>query len=147
LIGLDVEGLEAWNAGTYDGWDCPNELYHVTEIEPSPSLGLFILSFAGLYDVNQVGEDYLAAENVSYVEPDGLIGDGRDVCLSIDGDVHTYIFDDARGDCPAGCTSHVYTGFTVDLDGTITALGSFDPSEPVPVPAWFDAAESCTTWL
>jgi hypothetical protein len=42
------------------------------------------------------------------------------------------------------------TGFLAlptSLDGTITALGSFDPALPMPAPAWFEDAMSCTIWL
>jgi hypothetical protein len=147
VVSLDEEGMAAYDAGTYQDWDCPNALYHVMEIEPGGLFGAFTVRFAGLYDVNQVLEDYLVVEHVEHAEIEPSGGDASDVCLSIDGDLHTYIFDDARGDCPAGCTEHLYTGFTVDIDGTITPLGSFDPAEPVPVPAWFEAAESCTMWL
>lgn len=147
VVSLDEEGAAAQAAGTYHAWDCPNELYHVIAVEPRGLFGSITLRFAGLYDVQQVIEDYLVVEHVAHAEIDGVIGDGPDVCLSIADDLHTYVFDDARGDCPAGCTEHVYTGFTVAPDGTITALGSFDPALPMPAPAWFEAAEACTAWL
>lgn len=146
-VTLDEEGRAAYDAGTFDAWDCPNELYHATAIEDG-FLGALVVRFAGLYDVQQILVDYAAVEHVVHADLDRFgDGDGPDVCLSIDGDLHTYVFDDARGDCPAGCTEHLYTGFTVDIDGTITALGSFDPAEPVTPPAWLEDAESCTTWL
>jgi hypothetical protein len=147
VVSLDEEGAAAYDAGTYHGWDCPNALYDVTETDDSGLFGTIIVQFDGLYDVRQVIEDYMVLEHVVYAETDLIAGDSSDVCLSIDGDVHTYIFDDARGDCPAGCTEHVYTGFTVALDGTITPLGSFDPALPMPAPAWFEDADSCTMWL
>lgn len=147
VVSLDEEGAAEYDAGTYHGWDCPNALYHVTAIEPGGLFGSTTLRFAGLYDVQQVIEDYLVVEHVVHAEIDVAGGDTSDVCLSIEGDLHTYIFDDARGDCPAGCTEHLYTGFTVALDGTITALGSFDPALPMPAPAWFEDAASCTMWL
>lgn len=145
-VTLDEEGRAAYDAGTFDAWDCPNELYHATAIEDG-FLGSLIVRFDGLYDVQQVFADYEAVEHVVSVEPELVGGDGPDVCLSIEGELHTYIFDDAGGDCPAGCTEHAYTGFTVALDGTITALGSFDPALPMPAPAWFEDAVSCTMWL
>lgn len=146
-VTLDEEGRAAYDAGTFDAWDCPNELYHATAVEDG-FLGSLVVRFAGLYDVQQVLVDYEAVEHVVSAEPE-LVGggDGPDVCLSIDGELHTYIFDDAGGDCPAGCTEHLYTGFTVAQDGTITALGSFDPALPMPAPAWFEDAASCTMWL
>lgn len=146
-VTLDEEGRAAYDAGTFDAWDCPNELYHATAIEDG-FLGSLVVRFAGLYDVQQVLVDYQAVEHVVSAEPE-LVGgdDGPDVCLSIAGDLHTYIFDDAGGDCPAGCTEHLYTGFTVALDGTITALGSFDPALPMPAPTWFEDAGACTMWL
>jgi len=147
VVSLDEEGAAAYDAGTYHGWDCPNALYDVTETDDSGLFGSIIVQFDGLYDVRQVIEDYIVLEHVVDAEPDVIGGDSSDVCLSIDGDVHTYIFDDARGDCPAGCTEHLFSGFTVDLDGTITALGSFDPADPVPAPAWYEDADSCTMWL
>lgn len=147
VVSLDEEGAAAQAAGTYHAWDCPNALYHVIEVEPGGLFGSITLRFAGLYDVQQVIEDYLVVEHVVHAEIDGAIGDASDVCLSIAGELHTYIFDDARGDCPAGCTEHVYTGFTVAPDGTITALGSFDPELTMPAPAWFEDADTCTAWL
>lgn len=146
-VTLDEEGRAAYDAGTFDAWDCPNALYHATAVEDG-FLGSLVVRFSGRYDVQQVLVDYEAVEHVVSAEPE-LVGgdDGPDVCLSIAGELHTYVFDDARGDCPAGCTEHLYTGFTVDLEGTITALGSFDPAEPVTPPAWLEDAESCTTWL
>jgi hypothetical protein len=146
VISLDEEGIAAYDAGTFHAWDCPNELYHATAIEDG-FLASLVVRFAGLYDIRQVLEDYLVVEHVEHAEVELTAGDGPDVCVSIDGDLHTYVFDDAGGDCPAGCTEHLYTGFTVDLAGIITALGSFDPDDPVPPPAWFEDAESCTTWL
>ena len=145
-VTLDEEGRAAYDAGTFDAWDCPNELYHATTIEDG-FLGSLVVRFDGLYDVQQVFADYEAVDHVVSVEPELVGGDGPDVCLSIEGELHTYIFDDAGGDCPAGCTEHAYTGFTVALDGTITALGSFDPALPMPAPAWFEDAVSCTMWL
>lgn len=147
VVSLDEEGTAAYDAGTYHAWDCPNALYDVTAIEPGGLFGSITVRFDGLYDVQQVIEDYRVVEHVVNAELDVPNGDASDLCLSITGDLHTYIFDDARGDCPAGCTEHLYTGFTVDLDGTITALGSFDPALPMPAPAWFEDAASCTMWL
>jgi hypothetical protein len=37
------------------------------------------------------------------------------------------VFDQASGDCPAGCIDHKYTHFTTSIAGEVTNLG-----EPTP---------------
>lgn len=79
-------------------------------------------------------------------EPDSLVGDGSDTCVTIDGSTDRYIFDAASGDCIAGCIDPAYSGFSTTPDGAITALGTFRRGAG-PEPAWYPSLSVCTKWL
>jgi hypothetical protein len=91
-------------------------------------------------------QEYGALSGITGAEPN-LGGDAPDVCLEVQGDQHFYIYDQADGDCPAGCIEHRYFGFEAGPEGSITALGVFDPSQPDPEPAWFGKLSACREWL
>ncbi len=151
LVSLDDAATVAVERGTYQGWDCPNALYGVTEVEPWGLDGTYHVRFDARVNPLMVEADYLVLDGVLAVEPGLGDGDGNDVCMSSSGDVFTYIFDRGRGDCPAGCTEHLYTGFTVDARGSLVMLGTYeitDGGDPVPPPPeWFTDAADCTQWL
>jgi hypothetical protein len=143
ILSLDEEAQALYAADDYHEWDCPNELYVLTAIEDF-GLDYLLLRFGEKrYGIPLLMEEYLALEHVTYTEPNGFGGDGPDVCLSIDGDTHVYIFDDASGDCPAGCIDHLYRGFSVDASGQITPLG--EEQNPASPPPWWD--DACASWL
>ncbi|MEM7160555.1 MAG: hypothetical protein AAF799_47400 [Myxococcota bacterium] len=148
-VSLDRDSDAALMAGTYRDWDCVNEHYGVVEVIAEGFFFSHVLHFEGRFNIPLVQPDYMAVETVTSTESAITGGDGPDVCMSIDGDLHTYIFDDARGDCPAGCTEHAYTGYTVDGRGTLELLGVWapDPEARPDPPPWFTAAEPCTQWL
>jgi len=145
---FDDAGAAALAQGTYEAWDCLNELYAVTEIDLSriEDLGIAFLDFTGRLNLPVVALDYMPLPNVLNASGTPRIGDGPDVCvMPMEGDDHLYIFDDAGGDCPAGCTFHTYWGFTIDADLNIDLLGTFTSAEEEP--AWFTEAPDCTVYL
>jgi hypothetical protein len=151
LIGFDGPGWTAVQGGTYTAWDTLNSSYGVTNIDSSflaPSK-VVVLTFAVPYNMPLLAPEYAKLPNVLYAEPNGIVGDGSDVCLSIDGDSHFFIFDAASGDCPAGCTQHTYWGFVVTPNSEITKLGTWDDSTVSVEPAWLSdpPAPACTKWL
>ncbi len=85
---------------------------------------------------------------VRYAELNGVLGDGNDVCLSIDNSGnYFFIFEAASGDCPSDCTQGVYQGIVVAEDGVITELGTWDSTSGLPLPSWLTDVAACTAWL
>lgn len=108
---------------------------------PSSFLPWTEVEFEGVLDVRKLIPE---VERISRVATytNSLLGDGPDICCSVDdAGVATWIFDDAGGDCPSGCTEHHYTGFSSSPDGTLSHLGTWP--EGMPRPAWFSNARAC----
>ncbi len=152
IIGFDVTGSNAVKAGTYTAWDALNKTYGVTVIDTShiDPLGVVQLTFTGqyLYNIPLLSGEYANLPNVRYATPNFLIGDGSDVCLSINGDNHFFIFDAASGvDCLAGCSQHTYWGYNVAIDGSITALGTWEFGPWYVQPALMIGSPTCGAWL
>jgi hypothetical protein len=143
LVGMDEDGIAAVQAGSYTDWKCPNELYGVKSIDVHSFF--VILELKGRFFIPLLQGEYASLPHVTYAEPDGVIGDGNDVCVSIDSATYSYIFDAGSGDCQAGCINHTYWGFSTDENGTITVLGS--SSNQNPPPPWFTALAKCTQRL
>lgn len=146
LMGFDAEGLSAVQAGTYSDWDSANECYEVLNKEINSSFVL--LRYNHLFNAPILAGEYAMFSHVDHAEPNLIIGDGNDVCVSIENDTKfNYIFDAGSGDCPAGCISHQYWGFFTDGDPVmLTALGTYVDGHGNP-PAWFNALAGCTKWL
>lgn len=110
---------------------------------PSLFLPYAFVDFEGRLDVRKLVPDFERLPGAKAAWPDWLLGDGPDICLSInDAGVATWIFDDASGDCPSGCYLHHYTGFSTTPDGTITRLGDWPANTPRP--GWFPTTRECT---
>lgn len=146
LMGFDAEGLSAVQAGTYTDWNCANTYYDLLGKEAHPSFVL--LHFDHLFNAPLLASEYAKFSHVDYAEPNGIIGDGNDVCVSIENDTkYNYVFDAGSGDCPAGCISHQYWGFSTEGDPVmLTALGTYVKGQGNP-PAWLNALAECTKWL
>jgi len=135
-IGFDRQGSAAVMAGTYTDWDCPNELYGVSSLEPFLRfVEFFVLHYTHRLNIPLLGTEYAALPHVMSVGPSAFAGDGNDVCASFDGDTFSYVFDAADGDCPAGCIEHTYSGFSTSASGEITSLGTWTKGDGDP-PSW-----------
>jgi hypothetical protein len=147
-VKVDASIVQAVQNDTYTGWACPNALYQVTAINKSllGSLSLVLLQFDGNYNTPSLVSDYVAIAEVVSASPNYSMGDGNDLCLEVDGKTHHYIFDAGSGDCPAGCISHTYWGFSIDDAGDVTYHGTFSRSANPP-PAWYSQRAECTKWL
>ncbi|WP_438011759.1 hypothetical protein WME89_25820 [Sorangium sp. So ce321] len=131
---------------------CLNRVYNAKAMRPlvDDMPELVVIEFKGRYNIPVLAREYARQPGVSYAEPDSRVGDGDDVCLSIAGDRYHYIFDEGAGDCPAGCTSHTYWGFSTTPDGTIQPLGMFSPDRgpgSESRPGWFADLDECRQWL
>jgi hypothetical protein len=146
LMGFDQVGLAGVQDGTYTDWDCANAHYGFTGKQVQSFYVL--VQFGHRFNVPLLASEYKLFPHVEYAEPNGLFGDGNDVCVSIENETkYNYVFDAGSGDCPAGCIQHMYWGFSTD--GTpvkVTPLGSFANDQGVP-PGWFGALGACTQWL
>ena len=71
----------------------------------------------------------------------GQWGAGPTICAARDGDLIHYVFDDASGDCPAGCIHHDYTHYTADADGEVTWSGEWASDDLEPPPEWVEICE------
>ncbi len=134
LLGVDQSTEQAIIAGTYTAWDCMNTRYELATVNVQSWYTM--LSFPGNYQTEHLLAEYLSLPGVVSAEPNWLVGDGPTICGNRDGETYTYVFDDASGDCPAGCIVHAYSGFEVDADGGITPLGTWDNGSSDPVPPW-----------
>lgn len=144
ILGFDSAGYAAYKAGTYADWKCPNEAYGMTQVSDVGSLAYVTLEFGDKrYNTLLLAKEYVGLPHVTSADPNSMLGDGPDVCLEIQGDTHFYIYDKAGGDCPAGCTEHMYYGFEVAAGAAVKKLGSFDPALPTPAPAWFEKLKEC----
>lgn len=143
LVSFDSTGAEELGQHLYTAWDCPNGLYFVTK-KDEVGTGEMVLTFGHLFDIQMLAAEYAKLVYVTAAEPKYTGGDGDDVCaaLGADGLSYTYIFDHGTGDCPAGCTEHVYYGYQTD-GAKVTSLGSFTNNDPSP--AWFTS--ECSQWL
>ena len=146
LMGFDAEGMSTVQAGTYTDWDCANTYYGFLGKEVHPSV--IQLHFDHLFNAPLLASEYSMLPHVDYAERNGIIGDGNDVCVPIENDTkYNYIFDAGSGDCPAGCISHQYWGFSIAGDPVVlTALGTYVKGQGNP-PAWLTALAECTKWL
>lgn len=128
-VSFDEEGTVEMQAGTYDGWDCPNEHYGATA-EPGALLeDTAYVSFGDKrLNLMRLAEEYFELPNVIYTEVPGNL-DGSYICLEQDGDEHRYLFALGGGDCPSGCTEWTHWEYTVDAAGMVTFDGE---SEELP---------------
>lgn len=122
-VSFDEAGTQMIQAGTYEGWDCPNAHYGATA-EPSTSLEdtAFIELGGKQLHMMRLMEEYRGLPNVIHSEVLGDI-DGSYICLEPTGDVHRYLFALGEGDCPAGCTEWTYWQYTIDAEGVVTFDG------------------------
>ncbi len=122
-VSFDEVGTPLMQAGTYEGWDCPNEHYGAN-VEPNEVLeDTAMLTFGDKrLHIGRLAEEYLELPNVIYTEVSGTL-DGSYICLSQQGEANRYLFALGGGDCPAGCTEWDYWEYTVDGAGVVTLDG------------------------
>jgi hypothetical protein len=144
LIGFDDAGKAAVAAGAYTDWNCSNALYGMTSIDVRSAFVL--VHYGHLFNMPLLAATYATLPHITYAEPNGLYGDGDDVCASSDGETYSYVFDAGSGDCAAGCIEHTYWGFSTSETGEITSLGTWSSVSGNP-PRWFMGLSACTRWL
>lgn len=121
--------------GDYHDWDCVNDALGA-EVEvirfDSIDIAYASITFDKVIDQAQVAAIYQEFPGVSQADHSSTLGDGSSICLLPGEDAWHYVFDDASGDCPAGCINHVYYYFEVDESGAIESgeAWAIDVGEP-----------------
>jgi len=77
-----------------------------------------------------LGKKFKPIDGVIYAKPNGAVGDGDDIKVSIEQDYLMYEFSEGWGDCPAGSTHRHYWLFHVKFDGTVKFISSY--GDPLP---------------
>jgi hypothetical protein len=125
MLRVEPSTLARMRTGEYHDWDCLNRALVVTSTELSE--GTFLpyaeLTLKGIYNLEQLATKYAALEGVKSVGPSYGGGDGPTICVTREGPTWHYVFDQAYGDCTAGCIEHLFEHFSTDADGTVNALG------------------------
>jgi len=140
VVAAGASTLQAMANGTYTDWDCANDWYEMVDIKSAT--GSVVVEFEGTYDLDALAVEYANLPNVTFAEPQHVLGDGPTICVTIDGDTYHYVFDEATNDCPSGCIDHTYYYFTTDSDTDFDA----DPLEPE---SWSNSQPPFTkpTWV
>lgn len=138
----DAATYAAMRAGQYRAWDCLNQTYVVTntlfaDAKP-PFEASVLLTLKGIYDIETVGMQYGALVGVKAYGA-GLGGDGPTICVTRESDLWHYVFDQAGGDCPSGCTEHTYYHFTTTAAGAVASLGEIPDTGDSP----YTSNEAC----
>jgi hypothetical protein len=125
MLGVEPSTLARMRTGEYHDWDCLNRALVVTSTEFAE--GALVpyaqLTLKGIYNLKQLATKYAALEGVKSAEPSFSGGDGPTICVTREGPTWHYVFDEAYGDCTAGCIEHLFLHFSTDASGTVNALG------------------------
>lgn len=137
LLTVDPNVLGEMQQGTYHDWDCLNDSYVLDQTTLSAAEVAGFSSFAtlqlkGIYAIDQVATQYGTLRGIVSAEQGAGAGHGPTVCLTAEGELWHYVFDQASGDCIAGCIDHVYTHFTTAADGTVVPLGDIPAAADSP---------------
>jgi hypothetical protein len=148
---VPVDTATQMEAGTYHAWDCLNDTYGAVlpaeyiRIGNAPE-AFVSLKTKGIYAMPLLAAEYRRLPGVMHVDDITLGGDGPTICLTGGASTWHYLFDDASGDCPAGCIDHAYRHFTTDTAGTVTELEAWNSKQGTPRPDWvtqYGAQDSC----
>lgn len=131
LLRVDVPTGAAIADGSYHSWDCLNDAYGASSINQLSigGTGFVALTLRGIYRIDLVSKQYATLRGIESAGPAVGGGDGPTICLTRTNDVWHYVFDDASGDCLAGCTEHLYKHFSTDQAGAVVDLGQPSPDE------------------
>jgi hypothetical protein len=130
LLTVDSPTYDAMMGGRYDAWSCLNDAYSAKDFS-FVNFGSFAVGFTlrGNYEITRVAMQYRGLPGVKGASPNLFGGDGPTICVTRDGATWHYVFDQASGDCPAGCIDHQYTHFSTNAAGEVTDLGVPSPAE------------------
>jgi hypothetical protein len=137
--------FKAVEAKQYSAWDCLNDFYGVTQLEPADYRPLDLryvnIMLKGTYNLSVLKDVYAKLPGVLSVDPSGSSAAGRNIiCARREAATTEYIFDRGAGDCLSGCTEHHAQRFTSTAPGIVEAQETWVSSPTQPAPLWFTQA-------
>ena len=131
IVGLSARLLQSVDGEQlltgHEGFDRLNSAFGLRSITVLEAFGTAVLKFDPALDIEAAATAYGALEDVAYVEPDWMMGDGPDVFVARqDGAWHVTIRE-AWGDCPSGCIFERLTRFEVTEERVERIDGQADP--------------------
>ena len=117
-------------AGKYHAWDCINNYYQLTNVEPYSDYA--IVTLKGNYNVGLLASLYGSLPGVTSITTliggvGGNFGDNAHLCASRIGDQYQYAIMAAYGDCFAGCAYKKLYCYESTAAGLVTL--NADPAE------------------
>lgn len=122
--------------GTYHGWDCLNAWYGFHTVLISNDGTVAVLRTANNFNMWKIAPSYEDLPGVMNAHPLGVAGDGPSICVTVEGDVWHYVFEDRFGDCAEGCTEEHDYYFSTSIPGQATLHAEWASNSNAPAPPW-----------
>jgi hypothetical protein len=136
-VGFDPGTWSMVKEGTYRVWDQLNRQFGPVRIDRSLD-GVAYIDLRVAHKLAPICARYAALPAVLYAQPKTLLGDSSTIFVTRDGPIWHYLFDEASGDCPAGCTVHKVNYYLVKGTARPEYVGSWDGSGAA-IPDWISA--------
>jgi hypothetical protein len=141
---VDARTFRKIKDGTYSEWSRFNRQWGmptVVNADASLTIGgsrMVLVRMPRVMHLDAVAKAYRKLPGVQSAEPRWLGGDGPTISATRRDDSMHYLFDDAGGDCMAGCFLHHWYYFIVDDAGRIARVAEWKDRVAVPpsVPKW-----------
>jgi hypothetical protein len=134
VVGASPDTLEEMDRGAYKTWDCLNQQYKLK----SKRLGsaFMVLQFDGIFDLEQLSVLYAALPEITYAEPDRIVGDASSIYVTRDTSEWHYVLDVASDDCEAGCINHQLYYFVTNDGGAAEYVADWLVAPDTQAPEW-----------
>ena len=151
MVSFDEQTMLSVIEGNYHDWQSLNEQYGVDDIHLIDGARLAVLRFKHRYFMATLRDIYLEQSlfGVEEISTNDMSGSpSQDICLeNAANSVRYYIFKQGSGDCPAGCIAKSYSGYKVDAEQNIEAIGQYSTSSAATEPDWFTERKQCRIFL
>jgi hypothetical protein len=143
ILQCSEEMFEQVNRGRYSAWDELNARWGATHISLEQGPKVIIVDFYGRYDLLKIAALYEELPGVETASCRLQIGDYPNIYVRETENGMLYLFRDAWGDCPSGCTHEEFYYFVCENDDAIY-VGRWNPEERSTPPDWWAEAVGTT---
>lgn len=145
LIKLEDEAFKAVKEGSFTEWDCLNDHYGNKNISIiADSISAVLVELKGIYKTELIADEYQSLAGVIHASDNSTVGDGSTICVTPEDEIYHYVFEEASGDCPRGCTEHIYYYFTTSPNESPLLVDSWKFQESIDIPVWANKYGSCS---